>query len=308
MGALYIALAPVALYIFFIVAPSVVAYFTIFTRMSGSPIDSFPAKGTQYEPFMDELKRCRDHISSLGGKNVSIKSHDGLTLRGEYYDLGYPRTAIFCHGYRSNRMMNFAMQGEFFANEGYNLLIICERAHDDSEGKRSTLGVLEGEDILRWDRFAKEQDGVKSTVIYGMSMGATATCLVSDRLDGSVRALIIDCGFRSAYEQLKWDCVKRRLPWRLLMPHIRLMAKIFSGIDICDSASSHLSKTTVPAFFFHGTEDTTVPYSEGKSNFDSCASVKEMFTSDGAAHTVAFAVGGERAKLALRSFLDRVSN
>ncbi len=306
MTVLIVILIIAAIYLVFIAAPSVVAYLTIFTRMHGTPVDEFRAEGTQFEPFMDAIREGRDYIMSQNTKEVSIKSGDGVTLGGLYADMGMPKTAIFCHGYRSSYMMNFAVQGKAFAEAGYNLLFIYERAHDGSEGDHSTLGILEGEDILLWADFAAALPGTERIVIYGMSMGGAATAMVSDRLDGSkVRALVIDCGFTSAYAQLDWDCRKRHLPRTLMMPLISALARSFLKIDISRPASDALKKTKIPAFFIHGTEDTTVPYEQGLENYNACASVKEMFTAEGAAHTVGYLSGGEEVKRSLFNFLDK---
>ena len=306
MTALIVILIIIGLYVFFIAAPAVACTLCVFTRRNGTPAELFRAEGTPFENHIDDIRRAKRHIESLPGtREVSVVSADGLTLRGLYVDAGSPKTVVFAHGYRSNNMMNFAVQGEIFYGEGYNLLFIVQRAHDASEGRRSTLGLREADDLMIWTDYALSLSGVETAVIYGTSMGAYSAAICSDRFDPvKVRALIIDCGFSSPYAQLYCDCKKRRMPAALLMPLVRLTVKLMLGADILTPASGPLGRTAIPAFFLHGTADETVPYAQGTENYEACASEKRMFPVEGGHHTSDFLEGGEDVRNAMFDFLN----
>ena len=70
------------------------------------------------------------------------------------------------------------------------------------------------------------------------------------------------------------------------------------------NVSSSLSASRVPALFFHGTDDRTVPFSDGVANYEACASEKTMFTAEKAHHTVSYLVGGKEADDVLMNFIN----
>ena len=293
------------LYAFFIIAPSIVAFHFIFSRMQTVKLDDISNADSRYSPFIPAMIEGRDFLAAKNPEKVTVSASDGITLAGEYIDRGSEKTAIFCHGYHSDAGVNFPIQGKMFYDGGFNLLFIDQRGHGNSGGDRSTLGLLEGDDAVKWTEYAASR-GAAKVVIYGISMGASAIALAADRFDPDfVRTLVIDCGFTSPYGQLVVECRRRHLPWPQMMMWIRLAAKIRLGVDIKKDSTDSLSKTRVPAFFIHGTEDATVPVEQGKKNFEACASEKDIFLTQGAAHTVAFPAGGEDAKKALFSFIDK---
>ena len=296
--------ALILLYIVFIVGPSIVAFHFIFSRMTSVKLDDISKADSRYTPFIPAMIEGRDFIAAQNPEEVTITANDGITLAADFVDRGSDRTAIFLHGYHSDAGVNFPIQGKMFYDEGYNLILVDQRAHARSGGDRSTLGVLEGDDAVRWCEYAVSR-GADKIVLYGLSMGASAIALAADRFDpATVRTLVVDCGFTSPYDQLVCECRRRRLPWPFMMPWLRLAAKISLGVDIKDNSTVALSKTRVPVFFIHGTADATVPVEQSIKNYEACASEKEIFLTEGAAHTVAFPAGGERAKNAMFSFIN----
>ena len=208
------AAARILLYIVFIVGPSIVAFHFIFSRMTSVKLDDVSKADSRYTPFIPAMIEGRDFIAAKDPEEVEIKSSDGLTLAADYVDRGSDRTAIFLHGYHSDAGVNVPIQGKMFWEEGFNLILVDQRAHARSGGNRSTLGVLEGGDAVKWCEYAVSR-GADKIVLYGLSMGASALTLAADRFDPeTVRTLVVDCGFASPYEQLICECKRRKLPWR----------------------------------------------------------------------------------------------
>lgn len=60
-------------------------------------------EGEIYEPYWDSMRRWAREAREMGPEEVSIRSHDGLTLRGKYYECrpGAPIELMF-HGYRGS--------------------------------------------------------------------------------------------------------------------------------------------------------------------------------------------------------------
>ena len=299
------ACALIILYIIFIVAPSIVAFHFIFSRMTSVKLDDVSKADSRYTPFIPAMIEGRDYIASQNPEQVVITASDGIALAADYVDRGSDRTAIFLHGYHSDAGVNFPIQGKLFFDEGFNLILVDQRAHGRSAGKRSALGALEGDDAVRWCEYAVSR-GAGKIVVYGLSMGASGIALTADRFDPeTVRTLVVDCGFTSPYNQLVCECKRRNLPWPFMMMWLRLAAKVSLGIDIKKSATDSLARARVPVFFIHGEADATVPVEEGKKNYEACASEKEIFLTPGAAHTVAFPAGGDEARERMFSFINK---
>ena len=104
------------------------------------------------------------------------------------------------------------------------------------------------------------------------------------------------------------DCKRRNVPAFLLMPWIRLLAKLFLKLDLRARTDDVLSDTTIPCFFLHGTNDRTVPFETGRAVYARCGAGKAIFTADGAGHTEAFLSDPEKAENALFTFLGEEPN
>lgn len=293
------------LYLFFFVGPAAVSTFAVFARREATPLDRLAESDPQFIPFAPMLREARDFLEDAHPATVEIAAKDGVSLRGRYYDRGAEKTVLLLHGYRADPMVNCAVQGESFLRRGWNVLLPCQRAHGASGGDRTGLGLLEQNDLMFWADWIRNRTTAKTLVVYGVSMGAATAGYASDRLDPAfVKALVLDSGFTSPYLQIGQDCKKRHIPRRLLMPWVRLFSRLYIGEDIARPVTDALSKTTIPAFFLHGTADQTVPWAQGRANFDACVSRKEFFTSAGAAHTMSFLKEREQAEEALFSFLE----
>ena len=307
MIVLWILLALVLLWLIFLFGPSLVAVKTVFCRRAGLCFDRATAPDGEFAPWAALLNRSRDALRSRGLREVSIRSADGLRLVGDYCDAGSDRTAVLLHGYRSDPMLNLAVQAASFVRRGWNVLIPDQRAHGRSEGSRTGLGLLEQNDLLDWTRWLTAETPARRLVVYGVSMGAAAAAYAADRLDPeAVEALVLDCGFASPYAQIRGDCVKRHLPATLMMPLIRLLARSEIGVDLRRSVRDSLGRTAIPAFFLHGTADETVPWTEGRANYEACASEKRFFSVTGAGHTTSYFLDPERAEDALFAFLRQI--
>ena len=305
MLVLWILLILLAIYLIFIAAPAIVSSAAIFSRRDWTDFETLLRPDYQFAPYADQLREANHAVLQLPASVVETVAVDGIPLRADYYDLHGERTVIFLHGYRSNPMVNFSVQAASFSRRGYNLLIIHQRAHGESGGAYPTLGLKEQNDLLRWVDWVKKETGIPRIVIYGMSMGAATAAYASNKLDASVvQAMILDCGYTSAYEQIALDCRRRHMPTAMMMPVIRLYVKLRCGVDLRNSVTPALSETKIPAFFIHGTADRTVPYSVGRANYDSCCSRKAFFSAEGIGHTMSFPAKLAAAEHALFQFLS----
>lgn len=260
---------------------------------------------THYKPFMDMVIKNMNIFSMLPYYKVSIKSLDGLKLYGRYYKNGdSKKTLVFFHGYHADPLNNVNTPGLKFLKDGYNLLLITERAHGNSEGKYITFGVKESEDALLWLDFLNKEYNPEEIVIWGVSMGCATVEMVSDKLPSNVKALILDCGFTGAYEEVYYSIQRRlKIKPRLTMAFMSLFAKIHGFTLEKSKAKNALRNCHIPSFFIHGRNDVLVPLSMGNENYNACGAKKEQVTID-ASHAVSIYVGYDEIMKKLDAFLS----
>lgn len=301
---LWIPAALIGCYAVFVIGPAIAAVCTIFKALPGSPLERMLEPDAQLYPFRERILAAKRALDTLPDANVTVTARDGIALSGRYYDLGKPKTAIFVHGYRTQPEVNFTEQAEAFARHGYNLLLIRQRGHEPGSHVRCGMGLRERYDAAAWNDWALSQNGVEETVLYGVSMGAATVGFAAPLVDPArTKALFLDCGFRSPYEQISLDCRRHHIPPFVLMPWIRLFARIFLKFDIRERTDDALRRTAIPCFFLHGTEDRTVPYKTGRAVYEACGARKAFFTARGARHAESYLSDPDRVEDEIFTFL-----
>ena len=295
----------IALYLVFVAFPGILSAFLIFMPQKSLSESEDGMKKSYYAPYLPEIKRCVAEMKALPRVDLKIGGYDRTALHCEYYpNADSDKVVLFFHGYRADPYVNFAVQSDFFRCAGYNIAFVRQRAHNGAEGKHIGLGTVERHDVLSWCEYFRDHTENRAAVLYGISMGSASVGYASDTLPRDfVRALILDCGFCSAEEQIRRDCEKRNVPNRVIMPYIRLMARILLKEDITDSVCNHLAHCKIPCFFLHGKADRTVSIHDSEEAFRACAAEKEWVPVESAEHTVALACGGEAVKEKLTDFL-----
>lgn len=144
---------------------------------------------------------------------ITLKTEKGLLIDAWYAkaDSISKGTVLLFHGLSINKERVVAEADEF-RSLGYNVMLIDFRAHGNSGGNITTIGVRESEEVkLAYDYIA--QLGEKKIILWGTSLGAvTIAKAVSD------------------YE-LKPDGVILEMPFASLQTHLRARARMigFSG-------------------------------------------------------------------------------
>lgn len=308
MIAFYSLLAILALYVVFVAAPTLVVCLSVFCKKQGIPLTERDLSATYYAPYVPRLRQEADWFESLPCRRVTACAFDGATLEADYYAAGSSKLVICMHGYGSTPLNAYSVMGHFLMDRGYDLLFVYQRGHGISGGKRSTMGILEQEDVLSWANWACGRPELDTVILAGQSMGCAAVSYASDRLQNpKIKGMILDCGFLSPYSQMRRTCLERHLPPKLMMSHVRFFAKHLLGIDITHTVTDSLRRTSIPALFMHGAEDRAVPLTEVQETFDACASPKQLYVAPSGRHACAFLMGGAEAEAAVATFLNSIS-
>lgn len=290
---------------------SYICAFITFYRISEekNSATSFP-DNEQYNPYREEMKNKIEYNKSLPYKICSIKSQDNKKLFARYYkakDISAP-LVIFFHGYRSSPFRDSCGAFDFFIKDGYSLLLVSQRSHENSQGRFLTMGIKERLDCVSWVNFAaenfKETDKI---ILCGVSMGA-ATVLMSagEGLSNKVKGIIADCGFSSPKEIICSVIKKMRLPVKLIYFFIKSGAFIFlrTNLEECN-VTKQLSKTKIPILFIHGEDDRFVPLNMTKECYEKYNGEKYFFTVKGAGHGMSYFVDTKGYKNAVEEFIKK---
>lgn len=301
-----IIIAVLIAYCIFCIGPGITAYIITFCRRNDVPnLQSNPVRHF-YEGYENAYKERLEHFRSIPSKRVVIEGYGGTKLSADYYHNGSDKLAILFHGYRTDPYVNFAGYGSLLWDLKYDILIVYERGHAPSEG-RTSMGILEREDLILWAEYAKKELNPSIIVVGGVSMGGATVAYTSDRLKG-VNALILDCPFLSPYVQMANECKERHIPPALIMPTVRLCGRLHLKQDIKESVTSHLEKTDIPVFMIHGAKDKTVSLDYGEKIFDSIKSKKTFLKVNDAGHAAAIIIGGKDAEIKLADFILECEN
>ena len=267
--------------------------------------ERFPP-GKIYEPYHPRMREWMDQVEKMPYEPLTITTHDGLTLRGKYYELSPDSPVeILFHGYRglAERDLCGAVQRCFAV--GHSALLVDQRAGGNSDGHVITFGVKESRDVPLWAQAAADRFGAdRPVIIGGVSMGASTVMLAAGNpLPPNVVGVLADCGYTTAPAIIKKVIREMHLPAKLLYPLVRLGALLYGGFDPNKAnCTKALAKATLPVIFFHGDNDAFVPCDMSHENFAACAAPKRLVTTPGAGHGLCYPADEEGYVAAVRAF------
>ena len=287
-------------------------YFFRFTilRKPTATLDKNINANTDWNKHLDFIKERKAWLFEQELEKVSIKSDDGLKLCGTLVKSKTAKNCVICfHGYTSNGINNFGAMTKFYIENDFNVIMVDERAHGESEGKYIGFGVLDRHDALKWIEFAKKTFGENVNIfLHGVSMGGSTVLMTSGlKLPKNVKAIIADCAFTSAYDVFS-HILKRdyHIPKYPIMNMTEKMTKKYAGYGYNDvSTLRETAKTNVPILFIHGDKDDFVPTWMSEKNYEACASEKELLIIKGADHAEAYYVGREAYEKAVKKYIEK---
>lgn len=264
------------------------------------------------EKYKDHVEGVHRNIKAIKDSTFekwTIAARDGTKLVGKYYHQadGAPVVLMF-HGYRSSAIRDGMGAFKACKEDGYNILMVDQRAHRESGGKCITFGVKERYDCVDWIHEVCRKCGKDVKIILiGLSMGAS-TVMMATGLDlpENVKGVIADCGYSAPKDILQAVIKMMKLPVRLAYPFVKLSAKIYGRFDLEGaSATEALAKCKVPILFIHGEADELVPCEMSRVNYEACASEKELYTVAGAGHGLSYLTNVDAYMGKFKGFLQK---
>lgn len=226
-------------------------------------------------------------------KLVEINSYDNYSLYGNLYENEKEKPwIIIVHGYYSS---GFKMSpiGKKYYDEGYNVLIIEQRAHSISEGKYITFGYKEKYDLNSWINYINEtykKDNPK-IILHGLSMGASTvleTLGNTENLPDNIICAIEDCGYSSLPKELLHfvqKVIKNETIEDFLLFIINIMTKLILNFSIYDVIPMESTQNIdIPVLFIHGKKDDFVPFDMVYENYKNAKDEKELLIFEEGTH------------------------
>ena len=295
-----------------ILAAAYVCYRLAFSVPKPSEKAMFSLPDTeQYRPYAETARRMIRAALEIPHAPVNAMSYDGNVLFGKCY-----RTSpsapwlLMIHGYRSAAERDFSGGLPVGLENGYNVLLVDQRAHGKSGGRCLTFGVKERFDCKSWVDFIVSEAGADAKIVlYGMSMGA-ATVLMATGCDlpKNVVGIAADCGYTSPREIIRKVIRDVHCPLFPTYALIRLGGILFGGFDLeSASAAEAMERCDLPVLFIHGEDDRFVPCRMGRENFAHCRSAeKRLLTVPNAGHGMSYMADKTAYLHAVSAFLDDV--
>ncbi len=245
--------------------------------------------GTDWDKYIPHIHECKEKLAECPHEDMYIMSEDGLKLHATYFPCEGSKKVVICfHGYTSEGLNDYSTLAIFYLNKGYNLLIVDERAHGQSEGKYIGFGCLDRYDAKLWINEMVDKLGEDCKILlHGDSMGgATVLMTTGLELPPQVKAAVSDCAFTSAWEVFSFVLKSMyHLPPFPIMQIANQMVKKKAGYELDEcNAKNEVAKAKIPILFMHGDADSFVPCSMVHELYDACKTEKKLVIIEGAGH------------------------
>ena len=267
--------------------------------------DDYNLSAPLYEGMRDQVKPLIDKISSIPYEDAYITSFDKLKLHARVYEnKESKKVAVLCHGYRGTPYRDFSGGAVEVLNLGYNVVLIDERAHGQSQGHSITFGVRELKDAIDWVKYARNRFGEDiELVLIGISMGGNIVLTASDKI-GKAK-IIADCPFSSPKIMLKQSVKDLGLPVGIFYPLINLASIIFAHTNLNKvSAYDSIKNTTNEILIIHGDSDMVVPHFISEDLYKTYPDKIQYELFKGANHGMSYLVDKPRYQKIIKDFLD----
>ena len=250
------------LFVLFIATLIFVYVLTFYTPFKIQNDDFRLTEATQFvgqEKFVYELiislkKRQCNHIYTT--------SFDKKELHARFYPNEKSNTyVIMFHGYRGTAYRDFSGGAAHMIDSGYNVILVDERGHGESQGHSITFGNREKRDVLTWINYAKKVHGNDIEIILvGISMGAATVLFAAQYVPVSIK-IICDCPYSTPKEIICETLKKLNLPVKIFYPLLNFVLLLFAHSSLNkDDASESVKKSNHKVLIIHGDKDTVVPH------------------------------------------------
>jgi uncharacterized protein len=243
----------------------------------------------------------------LAWEPVHCTTNDGLRLAGWHVCPPRPRATIaLFHGMHGNRA-RILPRLKFLVQAGYRCVAFDHRAHGRSQGKRTSFGYHEAQDVSAVLGYSRSRWPGEPCVALGISMGAAAICFAG-RKNGGADAVILESLYHDLASAFRSRLTSAYPPWfRKFCPGIIWLTerRLAVRMSIIAPAEHVANLAPAPVLLMTGTDDLHAPPDDTLRLFDRCNEPRELWLVPGAGHKNVFEAGGDEYRSRVLDFLQR---
>lgn len=143
-----------------------------------------------------------------------------------------------------------------------NVILYDQRAHGESEGRLSTFGPGEGEDIHRIVDHLVEEEGAEKIALVGWSMGGAAAIFEAAD-DPRVDALVVDSSYAVASDPI--ENAARRMGYPIWLMTLGKWGARLLGVDLTKVRPiDQIGRIAQPILIIQGQRDPVVPVEQAQ--------------------------------------------
>lgn len=250
----------------------------------------------------------REKFNNLQKRDVSVTSKDGLKLSGfvlEPYP-GVNKWAIIVHGYTVSSHVSGQYIG-MFEREGFNMLLVDQRRHGNSQGLYTTYGYMEKYDVETWVNWILEQYGEDAVIgLHGQSLGGGTVLEYLRIADPHVKFVVADCPYSDLAKLMHHQVrVLNKIPSFPLLRLVNRRMQRVAGFRMEQvSPLEAVEHSSMPVLFVHGTEDNYVPTYMSKELYERKPEPKRLLLVEGAVHANAYGTDPVRYEAEVHALIE----
>ena len=231
--------------------------------------------------------------------------NEGHHLYGEYVDFGYDKAVIIIPG-RTEALYYGYYFVKAYAESGYNILVIDQRAHGNSDGKYNSIGFKEHKDVLAWGALLHEQYGVNAIWLHGICIGASCAmfALTNPSCPEYFVGMTAEGMYPNFYESFKNHMIALKKPVFPCLDLVERLVRKEIGITMKHGPIDVIGRLNKPLLMLHSREDLYSLPETAIQLFEKCKSTKDIVWFEHGAHSQLRFADTARYDNAVTSFLE----
>ncbi len=244
----------------------------------------------------------------LAYEEAPLTTEDGLHLAAWYLPSSNGAAIILLHGLGGNRGGDLGV-ARGFVDRGYGVLIPDLRAHGESQGSVSTLGLHEVRDVRAALGYLQQRPDVDAERIgiYGASLGAAVAIMAAAEIP-ELKVVVADSSFASVewLVQQQFEHLEQVPTW--LAPAVVAIGGWQAGVDVKEIAPvQRVGRISPrPLMILHGELDETFVAENARLLAAAAGEPTELWIDPGVGHTRLYASDPETYLRRVGGFFDRV--